>query len=180
VRLALAGGLCALGAGCIDFGDSDAHVPGDQLGEYHVSATLESSTCGSGALGAPEQWEFDIRLSRDQSDLFWLNGAEVIPGEVGPDGVAFEFRTAVAVEITAPEGNQPGCTVIRSDHAAGRLSGSDLEVLGFEGMLVYGYAQDESSDCSATVGAPGGLAVLPCDMAYLLRATRTSGPGGSG
>jgi hypothetical protein len=180
MRLVLVGLLSLLSVACIDFGDSDGHVPGEALGEYHVAAALESSTCGADALGTPEQWEFDIRLSRDRADLFWLNGAEVIPGRVGPDGVSFEFDTAVAVPITPPEGTRPGCTVMRSDRATGELSGSDADVTGFDGTLVYGYAPDDGSDCSSLVGVPGGFAMLPCEIAFLLEATRTSAPGDSG
>ena len=163
-----------LSAGCVDFGDQDAHVPGDELGQYHVAASLEASDCGQDALSAPEHWEFDIRLSRDANDLFWLNGAEVIPGQIAADGASFEFLTQVAVEIDPSEGNHPGCTVLREDHATGRLVGSGNEITGFSGTLTYGYVAESDSDCTAIVGAPGGVAALPCEMSFSMQAARTA------
>ena len=168
--------LLLLTGGCVDFGDQDAHVPGDELGQYHVAASLEASDCGENALSAPDEWEFDVRLSRDASDLFWLNGAEVIAGQIASDGTSFEFLAQVAVPIEAPQGNQPGCTVVREDHATGRLVGSGNEITGFSGTLRYGYQPDPESDCSPLVGAPGGFAALPCEMSYSMDATRTVAP----
>jgi hypothetical protein len=165
------------GAGCVDFGDRDAKIPGEELGEYQVAAELDSSSCGPGALGSTESWQFVVRLSRDGPDLFWLNGTEVVHGEVAPDGVSFTFETPVRVQLRPPRGNQPGCAVVRTDRAAGRLSDPGLDVCSFTAELSYHYAAEDGSDCSSLLASPAGLATLPCEMTYSLRATRTAQPG---
>jgi hypothetical protein len=161
--------------GCLEFGDEDAKVPGDPLGEYAVAAQLQHTDCGPEALGTPETWDFVVRLSRDGPDLFWLNGAEVIPGEIGPDGATFSFESEVAVQVEPAVGNQPGCSVLRTDCAEGTLVTTGPDVVGFSGQLSYGYAPLGESDCTPFLGAPGGFAALPCQMAYSLRAERISG-----
>jgi hypothetical protein len=163
-------------AGCIDFGDTDAKIPGEELGAYRVSAELDNSSCGPGALGSTESWQFSVRLSRDGPDLFWLNGAEAICGQVAADGVSFAFETAVRAELQPPQGTQPGCAVLRTDRAAGRLSDPGLDVRSFAAELSYHYAAEAESDCSNLLGSPGGLATLPCEMTYCLQATRSTQP----
>ena len=167
----------ALGAlalsGCIDYGDKDAKVPGDDLGHYQVSASLSSTDCGPDALGTQQLWEFDVRLSRDGADLFWLNGAEVIAGVVGDDGVSFSFDTLLEYEIEPADPPHPGCTVLRHDRAEGALSSPDLDVEEFTASLSYRYAQQEGTDCSALVAVPSGFATLPCEIRYLLSGRRT-------
>ncbi len=158
--------------GCIDYGDKDAKVPGDDLGHYQVSATLRSTDCGPDALGTQDLWEFDVRLSRDGADLFWLNGAEVIAGSLAADGTSFSFDTLLEFEIEPPNPPHSGCTVLRQDQAEGSLSSSGLDVEAFAGSLSYRYAVDERSDCSGLIGVQGGFATLPCEITYLLDGQR--------
>jgi len=143
-------------------------VPGDDLGQFQVSAALSSSDCGPEALGTTDLWEFEVRLSRDGADLFWLNGAEVIAGSLAADGVSFSFDTLLEFEIEPPNPPHSGCTVLRRDRAEGSLSSADLDAEGFAASLSYHYAAGEGSDCSGLVGVPGGFASLPCEIGYLL------------
>ena len=58
-------------AGCADmFGNKDAHQPGEPLGTYHVAAKRGANTCGDGALGNEEAWEFDVKLARGGAQIF--------------------------------------------------------------------------------------------------------------
>ncbi|MGC4064404.1 MAG: hypothetical protein QM784_07120 [Polyangiaceae bacterium] len=43
---------------------------------FHVQATLSTETCGSGAVAPEDEWEFDIRLERDDSVLIWVRRIE--------------------------------------------------------------------------------------------------------
>jgi hypothetical protein len=173
VRRSLALVLAALSVGgCIDYGDKDAKVPGDDLGHFDVSATLSSSDCGPDALGSEQLWEFDVRLSRDGADLFWLNGAEVIAGSLAADGLSFSFDTLLEFEIQPPDPPHAGCTVLRQDRADGTLSSPDLAVESFTASLTYRYAPGEGSDCSRLVDVPGGFSTLPCEITYLLDGRR--------
>jgi hypothetical protein len=164
--------------GCSDLvgGGKDAKIPGEPLGTFHVIGQLESSTCGPGALGATDLWEFDVRLSRDGGDLYWLNGAEAIPGRIAADGKSFAFDTRVAVQAIPAGKGQPGCTIVRNDSASGSLSSATTDVASFSGRLRFGYSPQAGSDCGPLVGVDGGFAGLPCEMSYLLEAARTHGP----
>src|SRR5262245_29299264 len=169
--------ICALGlSACMQGRDTDPHVPGDSLGTFHVAATLEDSSCGPGALGSTENWEFDVQLSRRDDNLYWLNGEEAIPGRIAPDGVSFAFDSRVSVEFE-PRGNgRMGCSVMRTDQATGRLSSASEDVTSVSGRLVFGYAPTPTSDCTALFAMEGGFSTLPCQMAYGFEAARTSAP----
>lgn len=164
--------------GCSDLagGGKDAKVPGEPLGTFHVIGHLDASTCGPGALGSTDLWEFDVKLSRDGSDLYWLNGQEPIPGRIAADGVSFAFDTRTAVEAIAAGKGHPGCTILRSDTANGALSSATLDVTSFAGRMRFGYVPATGSDCSALVGVEGGFFALPCEMSYLVDATRQAEP----
>jgi hypothetical protein len=169
--------LLALLPGCTqEVSDRDARIPGDLLGTYHVVGDLGDSTCGPGALDAPEVWEFDVRLSRADSELFWLNGAEAIEGEVAADGVSFTFESFVLIEAQPKGKGRDGCRITRTDSVEGRLGSSSLDVHAFAGKITYGYSADAQSDCSDFIGVQGGFGDLPCDLAYKLEGERTSEP----
>jgi hypothetical protein len=165
--------LVVLAVGCADMRDHDARVPGEALGTFHVTAALEASSCGPGALGSTDSWEFDVKLSRDGSRLFWLNGAAPVAGHVDPDGRSFGFETTVTVEVQPARGKLPGCLVERVDRAAGTLEETEGEVTGFDGTLDYAYSTASESDCSSLVGVTGGFAALPCSLGYQMAAEQT-------
>ncbi len=152
----------------------DPKAPGEQLGSFRVDATLDSSSCGVGALGSTEHWEFDVKLSRDGDALYWLNGKEAIVGSM-QDELSFEFDTHVAVPAIPPGKGQIGCTVSRGDRAEGKLSSAE-QASEFQGKLEYTFNPMEGSDCTPLIGVEGGFSTLPCEMSYLMKATRTAAP----
>jgi hypothetical protein len=151
-------------------------VPGEELGTYGVVGQLTSSSCGENALGAVDPWQFEVRLSRADRELFWLNGREAIAGRLETDGVSFGFETRVEVEALPAERGQKACVVSRSDRAHGVLSASSGDVLAFTGALEFSYTAVDGFDCSPLVGVSGGFEKLPCSMAYGLEAMRTQAP----
>jgi hypothetical protein len=153
-------------------GNKDPKIPGDELGTYQVVATLDSSTCGPGALGSTDVWQFDVKLSRDGDYLYWLNGAEAISGAVAADGVTFAFDTQVVVQAVAPGKGQPGCAIARIDSGSGTLANDTLDVDSFNGRLRYGFQATQGSDCQSVLGVEGGFYSLPCEMSYLLAGKR--------
>jgi hypothetical protein len=173
-RRVLAPSLLALAA-CNGNG-KDPKLPGDSLGTFRVAATLEESSCGTGALGSSDVWEFDVGLSRRDQNLYWLNGAEAIPGNIAPDGVSFAFDTRVAVEVEPAGKGRLGCTVWRSDQASGTLGAPTTDVVSFDGRLRFQYSAQPTSDCSELIGVEGGFMALPCEMTYDLSGTRVAAP----
>jgi hypothetical protein len=160
--------------GCA-WGEPREDVPGDYLGDFAVRAELTESSCGPGAMGTLDEWSFDVRLSRQDRELFWVNGREVIPGSIDDDTGAFSFETRVAVEVEPANPPHAGCTVDRFDSAAGTIEGAELDISAFSGTLSYAYAATEDSDCRQLV-LSGTLAQLPCKIAYSMSGTRTVAP----
>lgn len=169
VALALAA-LMFGGLGCS--GGKDPKIPGDELGTYAVVSTLQTSTCGPGALGSKDLWQFQVKLSQEGHDLYWLNGAEAIAGDLAADGVSFGFDSHVVVNAIAAGKGQPGCAISRIDTGSGRLSSSAPPVESFEGTLRYGFQPLAGSDCTPLMAVEGGFHTLPCEMTYAMTASR--------
>lgn len=160
--------------GCLEFGKvDDAKAPGDLLGVYAVTGTLDETTCGSGALRAEDPWSFDVKLSRYQRDLYWLNGREAIVGDLEKDGVSFSFDTRIETTVEAALRGRPGCVISRSDRARGELSADDSDVESFEGSLSFDFSAVPGSDCSDWMVAEA-VPELPCSVDYDLSAERKS------
>jgi hypothetical protein len=170
--------VCAillLCASCVGHGQ-DAHEPGDRLGTFHATGTLTSDTCQAAVLGVTSNWAFDVKLSRQASTLYWLNGEEAIPGSIAADGRSFAFESGVEVTLQPGQGAQPGCTMTRADTANGVLSSSSSDVSSFSVDMSFGYAGLAGSACANWVGVQGGFAALPCRVSYSLTAERTALP----
>lgn len=151
--------------------DQDPHQPGDALGSFSVTGKLGDDTCGAESLSAPATWSFQVKLSREGSTLYWLNGREAIVGDIDKRG-SFGFQTHIDLPLAEKHGAAKGCTMVRSDSASGALTGSESS---FTGKLSYAYAATADSDCSEFVTGTSGLPVgLPCSMTYALSGARVS------
>ncbi len=160
------------------FGTKDAHQPGDKLGTYHVAATRGANTCGDGALGNAADWEFDVKLARGGTEVFWNNGAEEITGTIDTDERTFHFDTGVLMNMrTTDSHGLPACSIKRTDRADGKLAATGLDVASFTGRLEFGFAPTDGSSCGDLVtGSAAVLAKLPCGILYALDGTRTAAP----
>jgi hypothetical protein len=111
--------------GCVapggELGDENPKAPGEVLGLYAVAGTLGDDTCGAESLSAPSEWSFEVKLSRDGSTLYWLNGREAIVGEIDKSG-GFSFETHLSQTVAERRGAAKGCTIVRRDRARGSLS----------------------------------------------------------
>jgi hypothetical protein len=170
----LVGCLCLLAtAGCSALAEGDGRTPGDDLGRFRVAASLERSNCGPGALGAPDEWSFDIQLARDDAYVYWNQGGAAVEGTI--DGEAFEIASDTVVEVAEATEESLGCTMLRHDRASGVLDGPDLDVRSFTGSLQYSF-EAAGGNCTGLVGVEGGFATLPCGIDYRLFARRNLAP----
>jgi hypothetical protein len=174
VLFALGSGLATL-SGCVEnqgeLGSQDPHSPGEALGFYSVAGKLSDDSCGAETLGAPEEWSFEVKLSRDGTTLYWLNGREGIVGDIDKAG-SFSFETRVDVPLSETRGAVKGCTIERRDAAKGALTKSE-DALTLK--LTYSYSEKSGSNCEEFVGVqaptPNPLP-LPCTMTYSLSGKR--------
>jgi len=161
-------------AGCLNFRKvDDAKAPGDMLGMYAVQGKLASSTCGEGALGAGNTWNFHVKLTRFENDIYWLNGQETLVGDIASDGRTFSIESGVQVTVSQPGRGQSGCVINRRDDAEGKLSDSGTEGASFEGSLEFSYEAAKGSDCLDWIGTEGAVDVLPCSLTYNLDGQRS-------
>lgn len=170
--------LCATvvaSAGCVGHAQ-DAHEPGDRLGTFHATGTLLSDTCQAAVLGVTNDWAFDVKLSREETTLYWLNGEEAIPGTISANGTAFGFQSGVEVTMQPAQGAQPGCIILRSDAASGELSSKTSDVKSFHVNMSFTYSVKSGTQCAGYVGVTDGFAALPCSVSYSLSAKRTALP----
>lgn len=171
--------LLSLGAwlscGCLDqqgeTEQQDPKAPGEVLGFFSLSGGLAEDSCGAEGLGAPEEWSFQVKLSRKSDTLYWLNGKEGIVGDIDDEG-QFSFETRVDTKLAERRGAAKGCTIMRRDSAAGTL---DEDQSSLKVRLSYAYAQTADSDCAEfLVGILGMPQALPCRMSYALAGPRTT------
>ena len=168
-------GHCLLSAGCVGHAQ-DAHEPGDRLGTFHATGALVSDTCQANVLGVTNDWQFDVKLSRQENTLYWFNGEEAIPGTIGVNGTTFGFQSGVEVTLQAAAGVRPGCIILRSDSASGELSSKTTDVKSFDVDMSFTYSVKSGTQCAGYVGVQDGFAGLPCKVSYSLEASRTALP----
>lgn len=161
-------------SGCVAPGeqvedDQDPHQPGDALGAFAITGKLGDDSCGADSLNAPSTWSFEVKLSRNGSTLYWLNGREAIVGDIDNSG-RFAFETHLDLPLAEKRGAAKGCTVVRRDSASGTLASSSASLTG---KLSYAYDATTDSDCAELItGANGTPLFLPCQMSYSLRGER--------
>ena len=145
----------------------DPKAPGEVLGFFAIDGKLSDDSCGAESLSAPDKWSFEVKLSRDGSTLYWLNGREAIVGDIDKSG-AFSFETHIDLPLAERRGAAKGCTIVRRDSASGSLDGSALSA-----KLSYQYGATADSDCSEfTTGTAGTPEALPCTLSYKLTGAR--------
>jgi hypothetical protein len=169
-------------AGVAACGGKDPTNPGVAIGTFHVTANLTSSTCGA----PPNPWEFDIRLNRDGSTLYWIQNGLPVAGEVDRSAHTTMDASGTTELRAANEAKKlAACEVMRKDALDVLLSNEDAEpavdpadVRKFVGTLRYDFAPTDGSQCTDQLTASGGdYDALPCSVAYrvvgALKAERT-------
>jgi hypothetical protein len=162
-----------LSSGCLEqpgeTEQQDPKAPGEVLGFFGLSGSLSQDTCGAESLGAPDDWSFQVKLSRKKTALYWLNGKEGIVGDIDDKG-QFSFETRVDTKLAERRGAAKGCTIMRRDSALGVI---DEAKGSLSVQLSYAYAQSADSDCSEfIIGILGMPQALPCSMSYALSGSR--------
>ena len=155
-----------------EWGPPREDVPGSYLGRYVVDATLDRTTCGGGNYQAPEDWSFEVRLSREDAHFYWTTSSDIIAGQADEDG-SFQLESTLEVELTPARAPWPGCVVDRRDTIAGTLDGQGTDVTAFAGTLTFEYSTSSEYDCTQET-IDGTAPPLPCHMDYSMTAERAA------
>jgi hypothetical protein len=158
-------------AGCGDmFGGKDSKNPGDPIGTYALTASVDdNSTCAELAASAPRPWDFSISLRHTGSTGYFIAGGSPIKGSLDTKTGAFNFQTTQSIYVhDANKAKGLGaCTLIRTDTFSGSFAGDPTTDTGkatLKGSLRYGYVVATGSDCRDLV--TGGLASADPLAAY--------------
>jgi len=168
----------AVAAIAIACSGKNPYDPGEAVGTFHVTAKLTQSTCGQ----PPNPWEFDVRVNREGSTLYWIQGAYPIAGEV--DAKAHTTLKASVTEVARAADERrklAACSIARTDVLDMVLADGDAKpaidpanVKSFAGMMSYTFSPTEGSTCDDQLTqAGGGYDALPCVVQYQLTATLT-------
>lgn len=147
----------------------DPYNPGTPLGTFHATAKLTEQNCGG---SPPSPWEFDVKLSQDKRNLYWVQGGLPVQGTLDPSG-HFTLSQAGTSQVAAADKTHGACLITRTDTLAGDLADGGI-ANGFSGTLAYGFAPADGADCAAQVGTT--FDALPCAIHYDLTAVRTIAP----
>jgi hypothetical protein len=145
--------------------------PGTALGSYAVTGTLKTQTCGASMqTQIQDPWNFDVRLSRSGTTLFWLQAASPpISGTVSPSGDV-TLTTSQEYDLSTNDAGT-GCTVLRTDTFKAAL-GTAASPTDFTGTIAYHYDLADGAHCGGLLS--GQFDAVPCDVSYDLAAKRTS------
>ena len=173
----LAASLAALAVGGVGCTGKDPYNPGTPLGTYHVVGKLLANECGAAGAtdGAPPAtWEFDVRLSRDRSALYWVQGGLPVQGQLDAHAHAKMASTGTQkIHDANPKQGIAYCGITRTDALDVTMTSDEV----FTGTLEYDFAASDGSDCSDQVASAGGsFAALPCATRYDLSGSRTALP----
>jgi hypothetical protein len=146
---------------------------GDDLGTFSVEASEVDGGCGGGALGSAPRFQFDVELSRADSELFW----DARVGGTIDASLEFELATSTSVALRPARGADPGCAVLRDDFIWGVLEADAAgTVMGFTGNMRFSFKGAEGSACTLDDAAEADLQRLPCSLSYELEGSRTRAP----
>lgn len=155
----------------------DGRAPGTSVGTFRVEGKKQSATCGDAA-SAPDPWIFDVRFSRDQTTLYWVQNRAPVGGRIGSDRKV-KLQTSETILIRSADRLGNGrCTVTRTDTLEAMLGPDeplgDAGSGGFSslaGTLSYAFASEPGSDCTGIMDP--ALSVLPCSTVYAVEARKT-------
>lgn len=150
----------------------DPYNPGAPLGSYAVNGKLVANGCGAGD-GASDPWAFSVKLSKDGSTLYWIQGGLPVSGHIDASSHATMSSTSSqTIHGADPRSGAGACTIERHDALDLTLAS---DAASFAGTITYTFAPSDGSDCTDQLAAAGGsFAILPCSVGYTLQANRTA------
>ena len=102
------------------FGTACSELPGEVLGTYKVTMTLEENSCGASAVYSLDKRRYSVELRSDERFGYWrIAGKTPIQGTYDAPDFAFEFSSIVA--NSGPDAGPNGCRLQQHDQVTGSL-----------------------------------------------------------
>jgi hypothetical protein len=134
---------------------------------FNVTAELTDTTCGTGVLDAEDSWEFQIRLTLDDSTLTWYDVETSNSSDGSLSDEEFSVSAGNNLVVTEASGTSVGCSVRRHDKYSGDATLDDEGAIEkLEGTLVFNYSAATGYNCDDLIGDSDGFEDLPCEIEY--------------
>jgi hypothetical protein len=132
--------LALLGAAC-------SELPGEVLGTYKVTMTLEENSCGASAVYSLDKRRYSVELRSDERFGYWrIAGKTPIQGTYEAPDFAFEFSSIVA--NSGPDAGPNGCRLQQHDQVTGSLE-LDARDAGSDATLEDAALEDAADEDAA-------------------------------
>jgi hypothetical protein len=96
-------------------------LPGEVVGTYRITMTLEENSCGAGAINLLDGHRYSVELRSDMKRGYWhVPGQPPLKGEY--DAPNFRFENAGIVASEGPDAGPRGCSLRQVDRLTGRVS----------------------------------------------------------
>lgn len=164
---------CTVTSGCFQMDTSGAgsnDSGANAAAMYQVHGVMQDSSCGPGAFGSTDVWDFEVSMWRTGKKLYWNNGGDTIEGSVASDNT-FSMTAQVQLPVDGSAKGRAACILVRDDSARGTLAGAQNEITTFTGQLTYAFSAQGGAECATAVASEGILS-LPCSMTYRIAGTK--------
>jgi hypothetical protein len=97
-----------------------SELPGEVLGTYKVTMTLEENSCGATAVHSLDKKRYAVQVRSEAAHAYWrIPGQPPIQGSYEAPDFAFEFRAVVA--HSGPDAGPMGCRLTQRDRVTGSV-----------------------------------------------------------
>ncbi|MBI2896860.1 MAG: hypothetical protein HYY06_25100 [Deltaproteobacteria bacterium] len=152
--------LAVLAPGALVLVGCPSEYPGEPVGTYSVTASLDESTCGPGVEG-PEARDFEVELRRDGEVGYWIRPDGVLWMGTIDDQGTYRFRIEQTIQVRAGNEQVAPCVMEQVDEISGAAAGS------FSGTEALAIAASAGADCADQMGITSGKFLdLPCQMRW--------------
>lgn len=109
-------GLALFGATALACGE----LPGEVVGTYRITMTLEDNSCGAGAVNLLDGHRYSVELRADTKQGYWhVPGQPPLKGDY--DSPEFRFENSSIVANEGPDAGPRGCSLRQVDRLTGKV-----------------------------------------------------------
>jgi hypothetical protein len=153
-------------------------VPGDPVGTFNITMSLDENGCGDGAVYITDGTKFAAELRTDGPTAYWRVPEQPMITGYDQDG-EYKFKTRTLVDSSDADAG-PLCQIIQTaelvaqvhaaasdagvgDASADASAGAELVL---EGVYTLTLEAAQGTDCSAAISPRGVFTSLPCTVKY--------------
>jgi hypothetical protein len=155
-------------------------LPGEVVGTYRITMTLEDNTCGPHAVYRLDTKKYSAQLRSEDGRGYWrVPGQTPLLGKYEAPEFRFEFRSLVA--RSDADAGPMGCRLVQSEVLEGRVTlaaenqdekPAAEETADIEGEHALTISGEPGSDCTSALAPAGAFEKLPCVVRYSLQGER--------